>query len=304
MNDAIEKILATCLERMEAGDSLESCLSDFPKYAVELESMLRMTQQMKSLTNVGPRPAFAETARLLLENQLTVPEKAVTFKRLRRHINQNLNPKFERRFHASALQFVIAAVLTLTATTGGVAYAANASNPGDALHGLDLAMENTRLNLTTNVSIKVQLRIAFANERLCEAQAMFSKSDVANGLEAVNEYGTQISAISQLVGNADGADREGLTSLLESAQGIHKDVLTNLLNKVPEQAKESIQKALDVSNAPVGNPGLAPNGAGNNPNGDSDNSNGAGNNPSGNGNPDGANNNPNNNGNGNPNGKP
>jgi hypothetical protein len=282
MNDAIEKILATCLERMEAGDSLDSCLSDFPKQAAELKPLLQMTQQMKNLTNVEPRPAFAQNARLHLENQLVVPQKAVTFNRLHRHIDQHLKPRFERRFQMGVLQFIVAAVLTLTATTGGVVYAANASNPGDALHGLELAMENARLNLTTNVSSKVQLRVAFANERLSEAETTFSKNDVANGLEAVNEYGTQISAITQLVGNANGTDQTSLTSLVESAQGIHKDVLTKLLAKAPGQAKGPIQKALDVSNAPIGNPN---GGAGNTSNGNSNNNpNAAGNNSHSNGN--------------------
>lgn len=318
MNDAMAELLATCLERMEAGDSLESCLSDFPKQAAELEPLLRVTQQMKNLTNVEPRPAFAQNARLRLENQLATPEKAVTFKRQNRHIRQKPKILIQRRFNMGILQLIIAGALALAATTGGVAYAANASNPGDYLHGLDLAMENAQLNLAPDASSEVQLRIAFANERLAEAQATFSENDVADGLEAMNGYGAQISTIAQLVGSADGADKEALALLVETARGVHKDVLTNLLAKVPEQAKESIQKALDASNTPVGIPGLSPDSAGNpngngNPNGagtsnGNGNSNGAGNS-NGNGNPNGVGNpncagNPNGNGTGNSNGNP
>lgn len=158
----------------------------------------------------------------------------------------------------SLLKFIVSTFLALTATTGGVAYAANASSPGDLLHGLDLAMENIQLNLAPDVASKVQLRLEFASERLAEAHTTFSENDVADGLEAVNEYGEQISAIAQLVGGPGGADQEALASLLETAHGVHTEVLTALLDKVPEQARDSIQKAIDASSSPAGIPGSTP----------------------------------------------
>ena len=255
---SIDEILAKCLDQMEVGASLESCLADFPEQAAELEPLLQMTQQMKHLSKVGPRPAFARGARLNLENQLRLPEEAVTFNGRNRPIRQKPELFLQRRFSMSMLQLTIAAVLALTATTGVAAYTANASSPGDFLHGLDLAMENTQLNLAPDVWSKVQLRLEFASERLAEAQATFSENDPTDGLEAMNEYGTEISAIAQLVGSADGADQEALELLVETARGVHKDVLTNLLDKVPEQAQESIQKALDRSHASEDIPGFAP----------------------------------------------
>jgi Domain of unknown function (DUF5667) len=261
MNEPIAEILAKCLERMEAGASVESCLADFPGQAAELKPLLQLTQQMNHLSKVGPRPAFARNARLQLENQLMTSGTAVTFKQLNRHTRQEHN-LLQRRFSMSMLQLILATVLALTATTAGTAYAANASSPGDFLHGLDLAMENVQVNLAPDVWSKVQLRLEFASERLTEAQATFSANDPADGLEAMNEYGTEISAIAQTIGSADGADQEALALLVETAQGVHKDVLTNLLDKVPEQAQESIQKALNASHASENIPGLAPADAG------------------------------------------
>jgi hypothetical protein len=257
MSEPIAEILAKCLDRMEAGASLESCLADFPKQAAELEPLLKLTRQMNHLTNVGPRPTFARNARLQLENQLMTAGTAVTFKQLNRHTRQEHN-LLQRRFSMSMLQLILATVLALTATTAGAAYAANASNPGDFLHGLDLAMENAQLNLAPDVWSKVQLRLEFASERLAEAQATFSANDPADGLEAMNEYGTEISAIAQTIGSADGADQEALALLVETAQGVHESVLTNLLDKVPEQAQQSIQKAIEASHAPENISGNAP----------------------------------------------
>jgi len=258
MSETIAEILAKCLERMEAGATLESCLADFPGQAAELEPLLQMTQQIKHLTNVGPRRTFARSARLHLEKQLVTSEKAVTIQRLNRPSRQEPKLLPQRKFSMSMLQSFIAAVLALAVTMGGAAYAANASGPGDFLHGLDLAMENAQLNLAPEVWSKVQLRLEFASERLAEAQATFSENDAAAGLEALSEYGTEISAIAQLVGSADGVDQEALALLVETARGVHEDVLTSLLGTVPEQAKESIQKAIDGSHAPEDRPGFAP----------------------------------------------
>ena len=256
----MEVILAECLERLEAGASVEACLAAFPQQAAELEPLLRMTQQMQSLTRIEPRPAFSQNTRLRLENQLKMPEKAVTLRQPNRHIKQKLKLLIQRRL--SALQIMLAFVLALTAGTGGVAYAANASNPGDTLHGLDLAIEQAQFDLTPGLSRKVELRITFAKERLDEAQATFSKNDVTNGLKAMSEYGTETSDIAQLIGSAHGADQAALTALYESALSIHENVLNKLLTKVPPQAQAAIQRALNASRAPITVPGGPPNGAG------------------------------------------
>jgi hypothetical protein len=258
MSEAIAGILAKCLERMEAGASLESCLGDFPRQAAELEPLLQMTRQIKHLTNVGPRRTFARSARLHLEKQLVTSEKVVMIQRLNRPTRQEPKLLPQRRFSMSMLQIFIAAVLALAVTTGGAAYAANASNPGDVLHGLDLAMENVHLNLAPDVASRVQLRLEFASERLTEAQATFSENDAADGFEALNEYGAQISAIAQLIGSSDGADQEALATLLETAQGVHQAVLTSLLDKVPEQAQEAIQNVIDASHGPEDHPAVPP----------------------------------------------
>jgi hypothetical protein len=268
VSNEIAEILAECLERMEAGASVESCLADFPYQAAELEPLLRVTQQMSPLAKVAPRPFFARNARANLEQQLARSYGPETFNRRSPQTRGTPKPVLQRKPNISWLKFAMAAVLALTATTGGVAFAAQASNPGDVLHGLDIAMENVQLNLAPDIASEVQLRLEFARERLTEAQETFAENDVADGLEALNEYGSEISAAAQLIGSAGGADQEELQALLEAAQGVHQDVLTELLDSVPDQAKDGIQNALDASNTDHGKPEDVgnPNGTGN-PNG-------------------------------------
>jgi uncharacterized protein DUF5667 len=259
-NAIIEEILAECLERLEAGASVESCLAAFPGQAAELEPLLRMTQQVQSLMSIEPRPAFTQNARQRLENQLRMPQQAVTFGQPNRYKQQK--PKLHVQRRLSLMQVLLALVLALTAGTGGVVYAAKASNPGDPLHGVELAMEQAQFDLTPGLSRKVELRIAFAEERLNEAQATFSKNDVTNGIEAMNEYGMETSDIAQLIGSANGTDQVALTALVESALSTHEIVLNNLLTKVPPQAQAAIQRALNASKAPFHIPASPPNGAG------------------------------------------
>src|SRR5215216_4266271 len=98
MSDGPTEILAECLDRMEAGASLESCLAAFPKQATELEPLLRMTQGMRVLTQVGPRPTFGRTSRSRLESQLMPPKNLVTFEGPHRHIKQKPGLLVQRRF--------------------------------------------------------------------------------------------------------------------------------------------------------------------------------------------------------------
>lgn len=64
---------------------------------------------------------------------------------------------------------IIALVVVLG---GGTVAAANAAVPGDALFGLDLAVEKARINFTGDDSKKNELKVKFAEERLAEAKTV------------------------------------------------------------------------------------------------------------------------------------
>jgi hypothetical protein len=248
MSESIEIIVEICLERMEAGASVESCLADYPNESAELEPLLRMTHQMKALAKIGPRAGFARKARLQIENQLAESEKAATFVRSEPSAARGQKLFIPMRLKKGLLQFVMAVVLVFSSATAGmVVYAANASDLSSPLHGVELAVENAQVNLSPDIASKVQLRLEFANRRLTEAQAAFLKSNTANGIEALNEYSNEISDAAQLVGNANGINQGALILTLQNAQAIHTQVLTNLLATVPDQAKEAIQKSLNGS---------------------------------------------------------
>ncbi|MBE2201949.1 MAG: hypothetical protein IAE79_25300 [Anaerolinea sp.] len=119
---------------------------------------------------------------------------------------------------------LIATVVTLVAG-GGAVYVADAAVPGDALYGLDISIENVRLNLASTPEKTARLQLAFATERLQEAQKLMDAGDVDHYQVALSAYGDSISGAAQTLGTAVGADQETLANLLEEALAVHDTVL-------------------------------------------------------------------------------
>jgi hypothetical protein len=149
-----------------------------------------------------------------------------------------------RRYRMLAL---IAAMLLIVGAIGGTAYAVDEAAPGDWLYGLDLAVEKLQLERTTNPQSKAELSLAFAQERLEEAQGLRQEGDVENMEIALDEYGKTIAELAQMVGSVDGADADALAALLEAAFAIHVTQLEALLTDLPEQAHAGIARALEAS---------------------------------------------------------
>jgi hypothetical protein len=96
----------------------------------------------------------------------------------------------------------MAALVLMLSASVGVAYAADASAPGDALHGLDLAMENLGIG---NGGL---------NERLSEAGHLVQKGRVEQGLDAAAE------AIASYGGPADIYATQTAEALLAAADTV------------------------------------------------------------------------------------
>lgn len=62
MDDLLAAICATCLERMEAGATLDECLAAYPAERAQLEPLLRVAARLQALPRPGPLPAAAQAA--------------------------------------------------------------------------------------------------------------------------------------------------------------------------------------------------------------------------------------------------
>lgn len=77
MTQAIELILAECLEAIENGSmSVADCLQRYPDTAETLEPLLLMAVELQAVPTIAPRPAFQATAKARLFDRLEREEAA------------------------------------------------------------------------------------------------------------------------------------------------------------------------------------------------------------------------------------
>ncbi|MBK8023263.1 MAG: hypothetical protein IPK19_18000 [Chloroflexi bacterium] len=158
MNDGLVEALNGSIDRLNAGGNVRDCLRAHPRYATELEPLLRLGLAVRELVNENDRAAEAA-----IERQRFRVERAaamMTAGRTRRRTW--IMPGAAARWIAS-----LALIVVLLA--GGTALLAESSLPGDALYGLKLWTESARLTLLPN---DLALADGFAARRIDEAEAL------------------------------------------------------------------------------------------------------------------------------------
>ena len=158
-------------------------------------------------------------------------------------------PVGRKRARAWTISIAVAALLGLSATS---AVAASASAlPGDALYGLKRAVERARLAVPGSDALKAQLHLTFADERLAELQELLARRQAGEDVDvgaAMAAYEAQLAAAE--------ADVESELALGRSDEDFLDHVLARIDKhvqrlefirdgKVPEQAKDAIQRAID-----------------------------------------------------------
>ena len=121
--------------------------------------------------------------------------------------------------------------------------------PGNVLYGLDRALERIRLMLTFDDIKEAKLHLRNAEERLSELNELLKRDKTKYTDELVNEYDNELEKAQAKIEEASrkGRSVEEISSLVAEATYKHVEILKLVLEKVPEQAKEHIQHAIDVS---------------------------------------------------------
>ena len=161
MPNKIEEAFNQCFERLSAGESLDSCLRDYPQYAVELDLMLRTTFDIKRMVHpVQPRPEFKYWARVRLQGvQDYVSRQPVRSRPSGFNLRRNLAISM-----AALLVFVIA--------SSGTVAASSDSLPDEPLYGVKLAVEQAQVTLAFSDVDKAELYAHLAEKRAGEIVAM------------------------------------------------------------------------------------------------------------------------------------
>ena len=254
-------ILNECLERLLIkGESIEQCLQSYPEQAAQLKPLLQTAQVANKALAIQPRADFKARARYQFHSAL---EEAASGRS---------RPLFGW-FPRWATVATIALVLLLVG--GGTVVAAGNSMPGNPLYPVKLATEQVRLTLTPSQMGKASLCAEFADRRVAEIIYMANKGD-AQQVELITErldkglvmLATLASAqkageaprmmappalSEETVGAPDvyaQADSRAKLKMIVARYAVkHPAALRAVLEKVPEQAKPALRRAIAVSEA-------------------------------------------------------
>ena len=251
MAEDLARALAWCLEALEKRRlTIEDCLERYPEHRAELQELLPLAITVSHAPEVQPSLEFRLDARQRLIGQLKPrPLGAGTF--LRHLVSTGRKKPKQRPLRRRALSWtaIAALVLSLFAVSGvGVAYAADGSAPGDALYGLDTAIEAARLDLTFDQEGKAELALQFAQERLAEIQELAAEGSSGENFEkAADGYGEMIrtaaEALAAVAASDDLERAAALGALLQTSLSVHGEVLEGVKERVPEAARSPVDRA-------------------------------------------------------------
>ena len=231
----IDEALNDCIERMAAGESLDSCLSSYPDLSAELKPLLEMSSAVaQTAMDVEPSTQFKAEARYRFQEALT--------KRERKHAK----PRSEfRRFSLKWATVAIALLVVFIAgSTTGIASAQ--SVPGQPMYPVKTFVERVQMGLTIGNARKSLLHITYAERRSSEMQSMINQGN----LEQANLLGLKLS--NHLVQATQAApavmNTENITGRLEQLANRQVAMLQVLLDKAPTDAQPAIQALINSIN--------------------------------------------------------
>lgn len=239
MADKLEKALASCLERVEHGESLESCLARYPEMASDLGPLLRTAILVRQTSRATPRQEFrAAGRRRLMVSARAAPARARPWWRV------NLNV-LGWRWAA-----VTASLLVVLLGWGTVAMASN-SLPDETLYPVKIATEEVKLALTPGVVRKARLEMDLIEQRTREIADLVELDRTAEVERASQRLDSHLARLAAIAAAAEQgpATQAELEALVEGRAAGPKAALEKALARAPDAAKPSVKKALERTEA-------------------------------------------------------
>ncbi len=167
MGNRIDKIFDECINRINSGESIESCLQRYPEEAQQLSVLLQTYVNVRwRSSTVRPTQDFKARARL----NLLYEQRMEAQQHYRRQPEKHRQPSFSfGRIWAPALAGMIVFVLVGSA---GTAAAATGAMPDEPLYTVKLATEQVQLALTFSQTDKAIINTQQAEKRSEEIQVM------------------------------------------------------------------------------------------------------------------------------------
>src|SRR3990170_3391833 len=156
---SFRSILDECLAALQQGQSLEACLSRYPKHAERLRPLLTLARRVGRTPPATPRPWAQRTAWAL------VRQRAADLRQGRHRARRQIT-------WLRPLAVAASLVLALLATGGATAYAAQDSLPDSPLYRVKLATEDARLWIVFDDAKKADILLDQSDERTREVMAL------------------------------------------------------------------------------------------------------------------------------------
>jgi hypothetical protein len=121
--------------------------------------------------------------------------------------------------------------------------------PGNLFYGLDRAAESIQLAFTRNELKRAELHLKFAGERLAEMNKLVEKNKTKHIEKLLSDQEEELADAEAEIEKAVSKGQNATLVAEHVAEMTYKHVLVlqQVLDKVPEQARMSIQKAIDAS---------------------------------------------------------
>lgn len=121
--------------------------------------------------------------------------------------------------------------------------------PDSIFYGLDRAFERLQLILAFNHTEKAKLHLKFASERIAEVKVMINKKKEKHVNKTLEDYEEELNKTNEEVEKARGIGQNvsNIVKQINVSTEKHIAVLNLVLEKVPEQAKPAIQRAINNS---------------------------------------------------------
>ncbi len=187
----LDESLQACLEDLEAGATVARALEQRVADAHLRDSLLPLiavAERYRQAPDVLPSAEFREAARARMLGMIAAQPKA---RRWPIAWPSRLSPGAFRPAHLARVIAVVLAVLLLT-VGGGTA--ALASPPSSPLFGVRVALEEAEVLVTPAESTRLELRLAIADRRAAELEAMAATASVDDIALAADRYESALRA--------------------------------------------------------------------------------------------------------------
>lgn len=196
MKRQLQEIFEECLERLNQGESIESCLMSYPEHAADLEILLRTVLNVNwRASMVQPRPEFNARARAQFIGAQHYAAQA--------HSRETRQPGFFG-LHRVLVPTLASVFIILFASVGTAAAASNAM-PDEPLYAVKLATEQVQVTLSVSDEAKAELNTKLVETRSQEIAAMATKGKTEQVMIATEVLALNLEAAERAIQNVEEA---------------------------------------------------------------------------------------------------